>query len=80
MRDSSGDKSDLQIKRETIRVPEKELKVAQTKDQPYLLKLIVRDGAQRLSLAVRDGATNQTSYFQKNFFVSSLPPPAKKGG
>jgi len=79
VRDSSGDKSDLQIKRETIRVPEKQLKIAQTKDQPYELKLIVRDGAQRLSLAVRDGATNQTSYFQKNFFVSSLPP-VKKGG
>jgi VWFA-related protein len=78
VRDSSGDKSDLQVKRETIRVPEKQLKIAQTKDQPYELKLIVRDGAQRLSLAVRDGATNQTSYFQKNFFVSSLPP-VKKG-
>ncbi|HEX7251898.1 MAG TPA: VWA domain-containing protein [Thermoanaerobaculia bacterium] len=78
VRDSSGDKSDLQIQKETIRVPEKELKVAQTKDQPYELKLLVRDGAQRLSMAVRDMATNLTSYYQKNFFVSSLPP-VKKG-
>jgi hypothetical protein len=77
VRDSSGDKSDLQIQKETIKVPEKELKIAQTKDQPYELKLLVRDGAQRLSLAVRDMATNLTSYYQKNFFVSSLPPPKK---
>ena len=78
VRDSSGDKSDLQIQKETIKVPEKELKIAQTKDQPYELKLLVRDGAQRLSMAVRDMTTNVTSYYQKNFFVSSLPP-AKKG-
>lgn len=78
VRDSRGDKSDLQIQRETIRVPEKELSVAQKKEQPYELKLIVRPGAQRLSLAVRDGATNQTSYFQKNFFVSLLPEEKKK--
>jgi VWFA-related protein len=77
VRDSGGDKSDLQIRRETIRVPEKELKIAQGKDQPYELKLIVRDGAQRLSLAVRDATTNVTSYYQKNFFVSSLPPAKK---
>lgn len=79
VRDSGGGKSDLQIRRETIKVPVKELKAAQGKDQPYELKLIVRDGAQRISIAVRDAATNLTSYFQKNFFVSSLPPP-KKGG
>jgi hypothetical protein len=78
VRDSSGDKSDLQIQKETIKVPQKELKIAQTKDQPYELKLLVRDGAQRLSMAVRDMATNLTSYYQKNFFVSSLPP-VKKG-
>jgi VWFA-related protein len=77
VRDSSGDKSDLQIRRETIKVPEKELKIAQGKDQPYELKLIVRDGAQRLSLAVRDLATNLTSYYQKSFFISSLPPAKK---
>jgi VWFA-related protein len=79
VRDStSGDKSDLQVRRETISVPAKELKRAQTKDQPYELKLVVRPGAQRLSLAVRDAATNQVSYFQKNFFVSVLPPEKKK--
>jgi hypothetical protein len=77
VRDSSGDKSDLQIRRETIKVPEKELKIAQGKDQPYELKLIVRDGAQRLSLAVRDLATNLTSYYQKSFFISSLPAAKK---
>lgn len=78
VRDSSGDKSDLQIRRETITVPVKDLKVAQTKFQPYDLKLVVRPGAQRLSLAVRDGATNATSYYQKNFFVSVLPREEKK--
>jgi hypothetical protein len=77
VRDSSGDKSDLQIRRESICIPSKELQRAQTKDHPYELKLIVRSGAQRLSLAVRDGITNQVSYFQRNFFVSILPAAKK---
>ncbi len=77
VRDSSGDKSDLQVQHETVSVPNKELPRAQTKDQTYDLKLVVRSGAQRLSLAVRDGTTNQVSYFQKNFFVSVLPPAKK---
>lgn len=79
VRDASGNKSDLQVQREIIRVPAKELARAQTKDQPYELKLVVRPGAQRLSLAVRDGATNLTSFFQKNFFISVLPKEEKKG-
>src|SRR5262249_51019869 len=78
VRDSKGDKSDLQIRKEGLSVPAKELSRAQTKDHPYELKLVVRAGAQRLSLAVRDLATNQVSYFQKNFFVSVLPPEKKK--
>jgi hypothetical protein len=53
---------------------------AQKKDQPYKLDLLVRPGAQRLSIAVRDGATNSTSYFQKNVFVSVLPKEPKKTG
>jgi VWFA-related protein len=78
VRDSKGDKSDLQVRKEGLSVPAKELSRAQTKDHPYELKLVVRSGAQRLSLAVRDLATNQVSYFQKNFFVSVLPPEKKK--
>jgi hypothetical protein len=78
VRDSAGDKSDLQVQHENLTVPANELKKAQTKDHGYDLKLVVRSGAQRLSLAVRDGTTNQVSYFQKNFFVSILPA-AKKG-
>jgi VWFA-related protein len=78
VRDSKGDKSDLQVRKEGLSIPAKELSRAQTKDHPYELKLVVRSGAQRLSLAVRDLATNQVSYFQKNFFVSVLPPEKKK--
>ena len=78
VRDSKGDKSDLQVRKEGLSVPAKELSRAQTKDHPYELRLVVRSGAQRLSLAVRDLATNQVSYFQKNFFVSVLPPEKKK--
>ncbi len=78
VRDSKGDKSDLQVRKEGLSVPAKELQRAQTKDHPYELKLVVRSGAQRLSLAVRDAVTNQVSYFQKNFFVSVLPPEKKK--
>jgi VWFA-related protein len=78
VRDSKGDKSDLQVRKEGLSIPAKELSRAQTKDHPYEIKLVVRSGAQRLSLAVRDLATNQVSYFQKNFFVSVLPPEKKK--
>ncbi len=78
VRDASGDKSDLQVQHENLTVPVKDLKKAQSTDHPYDLKLVVRSGAQRLSIAVRDSTTNQVSYFQKNFFVSVLPP-AKKG-
>ena len=78
VRDSGGDKSDMQIQKEVISVPAKALSLAQMKMQPYQLKLVVRAGAQRLSLAVRDAATNVTSYYQKNFFVSVLPTEKKK--
>jgi VWFA-related protein len=78
VRDSKGDKSDLQVRKEGLSVPAKELSRPQTKDHPYELRLVVRSGAQRLSLAVRDLATNQVSYFQKNFFVSVLPAEKKK--
>ena len=78
VRDSGGDKSDMQIQKELISVPAKDLSLAQMKMQPYQLKLVVRAGAQRLSLAVRDAATNVTSYYQKNFFVSVLPTEKKK--
>jgi len=78
VRDSGGDKSDMQIQKEVISVPAKALSLAQMKMQPYQLKLVVRAGAQRLSLAVRDAATNLTSYYQKNFFVSVLPTEKKK--
>lgn len=78
VQDSDGNRSDLQVRRESISVPAKELQRAQSKDQSYELKLVVRSGAQRLSLAVRDGATNQVSYFQKNFFVSILPAATPK--
>ncbi len=78
VRDSKGDKSDLQVRKEGLSVPAKELSRAQTKDHPYELRLVVRSGAQRLSLAVRDLATNQVSYFQKNFFVSVLPAEKMK--
>lgn len=78
VRDAQGDKSDPQMKCEPISVPQKELTRAQSKDHPYELKLLVRPGAQRLSLAVRDGVSGATSYYQKNFFVSLLPKEEKK--
>jgi VWFA-related protein len=80
VRDAKGDKSDLEVRRGTVTVPAARLTDAQKKDQPYKLDLLVRPGAQRLSIAVRDGATNSTSYFQKNVFVSVLPKETKKTG
>lgn len=80
VKDAKGDRSDLQVQRETITVPVHRLADAQKSTHPYRLDLIVRPGAHRLSLAVRDGATNTTSYYQKSFFVSVLPKEPKKTG
>jgi VWFA-related protein len=80
VRDAKGDKSDLEVRRGTVTVPAARLADAQKKVQPYRLDLLIRPGAQRLSIAVRDGATNSTSYFQKNVFVSVLPKETKKTG
>jgi VWFA-related protein len=71
--DVSGKQSDLQIQRQEIKVPQKELTVAQRKDFYYDVQLVVVPGGQKLAVAVRDGVSNQISYVQKNVFVSVLP-------
>lgn len=71
--DVSGKQSDLQIQKQDIKVPEKDLTVAQRKDFYYDVQLVVVPGGQKLAIAVRDGVSNQTSYLQKNVFVSVLP-------
>jgi VWFA-related protein len=71
--DVSGKQSDLQIQRQEIKVPQKELTVAQRKDFYYDVQLVVVPGGQKLAVGVRDGVSNQTSYVQKNVFVSVLP-------
>ncbi len=71
--DVSGKQSDLQIQKQDIKVPEKDLTVAQRKDFYYDVQLVVVPGGQKLAVAVRDGVSSQTSYVQKNVFVSVLP-------
>jgi hypothetical protein len=78
--DVSGKQSDLAVQKQAITVPAKDLKTAQSKDYYYDVSLIVVPGGQKLSLGLRDAVTNQTSYVQKNFFVSVLPQEAKKTG
>ncbi len=71
--DVSGKQSDLQIQRQEIKVPQKDLTVAQRKDFYYDVQLVVVPGGQKLAVGVRDGVSNQISYIQKNVFVSVLP-------
>jgi len=71
--DVSGKQSDLQIQRQLVKVPSKDLNIAQRKDFYYDVSLIVVPGGQKLAVGVRDGVSNLTSYMQKNVFVSVLP-------
>jgi VWFA-related protein len=71
--DVSGKQSDLQIQRQAVKVPQKELAAAQRKDFYYDVSLIVVPGGQKVAVGVRDGVSNLVSYVQKNVFVSVLP-------
>jgi len=86
--DVSGKQSDLQIQRQEVKVPLKDLAIAQRKDFYYDASLIVVPGGQKVAFAVRDGVSNLVSYAQKSVFVSVLPkekplgtttPPAQPG-
>lgn len=77
--DVSGKQSDLTLREQKVTVPVAKLKESQTKFLPYEVKMLVVPGGQKISIAVRDGISNQVSYVQKNFFVSVLPKEQKKG-
>lgn len=77
--DVSGKQSDLTLREQKITVPLAKLKESQAKFLPYEVKMLVVPGGQKVSIAVRDGISNQVSYVQKNFFVSVLPKEEKKG-
>ncbi|MGH9364210.1 MAG: VWA domain-containing protein [Thermoanaerobaculia bacterium] len=77
--DVSGKQSDLTLREQKVSVPAAKLKDAQGKFLPYEVKMLVVPGGQKVSIAVRDGVSNQVSYVQKNFFVSVLPKEEKKG-
>jgi len=86
VKDATGNQSDLQIQRQQLRIPAKEFAEAQKKDYYYDVTLVVVPGGQKLSVGVRDSVSSQTSYLQKNVFVSVLPTdkppepgPAKPG-
>ena len=71
--DVSGKQSDLQIQKQQVSVPAKDLATAQRKDFYYDVQLIVVPGGQKIAVGVRDAVSNLTSYLQKNVFVSVLP-------
>jgi VWFA-related protein len=71
--DVSGKQSDLQIQRQEVKVPLKDLSVAQRKDFYYDVSLIVVPGGQKVAVGIRDGVSNLVSYVQKSVFVSVLP-------
>lgn len=75
--DVSGKQSDLTLREQKITVPVAKLKESQAKFLPYEVKMLVVPGGQKISIAVRDGISNQVSYLQKNFFVSVLPKEEK---
>ncbi len=75
--DASDKQSDLTVQRQTVDVPGKDFQKAQGKDYYYDVSLICVPGGQKLAVALRDGVTNVTSYVQKSFFVSVLPPEKK---
>ncbi len=77
-RDADEKQSDLAIQRQVVHVPAKDFRIAQGKDFYYDFSMTVGSGAQRIAIAVRDANTNQTSFFQKNIFVSLLPTSAQK--
>lgn len=77
--DSDGKQSDLQIRPLEIQVPSKNYESARKKTYGYDVQLIMIPGAQTLSVAVRDGVSNATSYAQKGVFVSVLPVEKKAG-
>jgi len=76
-RDNSEKQSDLAVQRQVVTVPAKELDKAQRKDWYYDFTMTVAPGAQRVAFAVRDGISNQVSYYQKNLFISLLPKETK---
>ncbi|PYQ66555.1 MAG: hypothetical protein DMF54_07425 [Acidobacteria bacterium] len=78
--DALGKQSDLQVERQAVSVPAKDLSTAQRKDYYYDVQLLVVPGGQKLAIALRDGVSNLTSYVQKNVFVSVLPKETKKTG
>ena len=54
VRDASGNQSDLSIQRQEVKIPTKDLDVAQRKDFYYDATLLVVPGGQKLAVGVRD--------------------------
>jgi VWFA-related protein len=79
-RDASEKQSDLAVQRQVVTVPAKDLDKAQHRDWYYDFTMTVAPGAQRIAFAVRDGVSNQVSYYQKNLFISLLPKETKAKG
>jgi VWFA-related protein len=79
--DSSGQQSELSTQSVPIEVDAKVFDGLSKKDFVYDVKMLMIPGGQKLSVAVRDEVTNQTSFIQKSIFVSAFSgeeaPPKK---
>ncbi|HTS01553.1 MAG TPA: VWA domain-containing protein [Thermoanaerobaculia bacterium] len=78
--DSEGKQSDLTTQPVPVELEPRMYAASSKRDFVYDAKLIMIPGGQRLSLAIRDDITNQTSYLQKQIFVSAFAgeAPARK--
>jgi VWFA-related protein len=70
--DSAGKQSELTTQPQPIEYSAKEFEALARKDFVYSVKLIMIPGGQKLSIAVRDDITNQTSYLQRSVFISAF--------
>jgi len=77
--DALEKKSDLSTQNKTIEIDAKKFEELGKRDFIYDVQMLMIPGRQRLSLAIRDDTTNQTSFLQQNVFVSvfSGQAPAK---
>jgi hypothetical protein len=71
--DTEGKQSELTSQPVPVEVEAKTFAAQSARrDFVYDVKLVMIPGGQKLSLAIRDDVTNQTSYLQKAIFVSAF--------
>jgi len=70
--DSNSRQSEMVTANQDIEVPNSKIEQARRQDFIYETKLLMLPGSQRLSLAVRDEISSQTSFLTSDLFISVL--------